>query len=207
MDVNDYMTRVIALLVCAHFPLCSCASAERPPNYEDELQACIATVQEVVSPISHRMPRFEHFPEATHWIGRNLPTPLKSRFSAAGQNVGSKVSEWTASGAIDSMFWNIQLADELLYSQYFAFDGMEGCTFQEPAEGVTGEIVEDQLYIAFVMNTPLESVASAAGFSDPGEVKRALMYAIFLDEANLKWTESELGRTVKFPGILNLRDQ
>lgn len=207
MDANYHMARFVLFLTFASFPLCSCASAERSQNYEDELQACITTVHDALAPIAKRAPRFEHFHEASQWISENMPSPLKSRYSAAGKTVREKITEWTASEAIDSTFWNTQLADELLYAQYFVFDGMKECSFQHATEGVVGEIVEDQLYVAFVMNTPLESVANAAGFSDPGEVKRALMYAIFLDGANLEWTESELGRTVKYPGILNLRDK
>ena len=196
MNVINFNSRALLRLAWVAIFLSCSASAKEVDSYYDEVATCIANVRQSLDLNSRNMPRLRNIREALVWISANLPSALDARFDAAGENVKNKISDWTASNAIYSPFWNIQLIDELLFAQYFNFDGINGCSFDD-AQGVAGEIVEDQVYIAFSGDGLLKEKFSEMGISDLGERKRAIMYAILLNKAGIPWSDSDLIRTVR----------
>lgn len=191
---------VAALFSCALVGTLSCTEASSRGNWDDDLGRCVANIESSLKAIASSAPEFSSIDEAAAWIKLRKPIGLRTQLENAGAELFKRLRELEEAQVISEPFANIQLASELLWSQYFALQGVSGCRLHN-AGGVEGEILEDQLYLIFVRELPLEKYLRDHGLEDLAERRRALFFALVLTEARIEWNIDQLVRVLKYhPG-------
>jgi len=192
-----YESRVILLALCVGFcGGCSVSKSTIVRDYDTTLAICIDEIRGALMPIEAELASGTGIRASAVEIFERLPADLKHGFDESGSDTKRKLERLLRLGVIDSTFSNVQLVSEALWYQYFSFDSVAGC--EELDSGVVGEVVEDQLYAAFVSDKSLESLLIAAGLSDLAERRRALLFAIILERTGLEWSEKDLVSVLKY---------
>jgi len=192
MAVNKLVIFGLAWVASACAPASLCG--ETPPT---DVESCAGTVNSEFRSIGLKAPRFADIGDAARWVISQLPAKDREHFARAGRDITTRTTTWIQVEAIHEPFGNAQLMSELLWSQYFAFAEFSGCQLKEES-GVVGEVIEDELYFAFVKKMPLEDSLRKSGIRDLAELRRALFFAMLLESSEVNWDLPKLSSVLAY---------